>query len=98
MILATITGLPPTWNTRPVTSTLAPAGSRASRQDWAAAFSEVFAQPAGAVEARTWATALGDEYPAEHAQPVDQVRRDLAEMAATVDTMIRRVLIVAERR
>jgi ubiquinone/menaquinone biosynthesis C-methylase UbiE len=39
-----------------------------------------------------------EELAAEHGQPVDQVRHNLAEMAATVDTMTRRVLIVAERR
>jgi len=38
------------------------------------------------------------ELAAELAQPVEQVRHDLAEMAATADTMTRRVLIVAERR
>ena len=39
-----------------------------------------------------------EDLAAEHAQSVEKVRHDLAEMAATVDTMIRRVLIVAERR
>jgi hypothetical protein len=39
-----------------------------------------------------------EELAAEHGQPVGKVRHNLAEMAATVDTMTRRVLIVARRR
>jgi hypothetical protein len=39
-----------------------------------------------------------EELAAEHAQPVARVRHNLAEMAATIDSMIRRVLIVAERQ
>jgi SAM-dependent methyltransferase len=35
---------------------------------------------------------------AEQGEPVEQVRHDLAEMAAALDHIIRRVLIVAERR
>jgi ubiquinone/menaquinone biosynthesis C-methylase UbiE len=38
-----------------------------------------------------------DDIAAEADEPVEVVRADLAEMAATVDCMIRRVLIVAER-
>lgn len=48
-------------------------------------FSEVFAEPASPVSARVFAEALGDEYP------------ELAEMAATVDSMRRRILVVAQR-
>jgi hypothetical protein len=38
-----------------------------------------------------------DDIAAEADEPVEVVRADLAEMAATVDCMIRRVLVVAER-
>lgn len=37
------------------------------------------------------------ELAAESGQPVDELRRELAEMAATVDDMLRRVLVVAEK-
>lgn len=39
-----------------------------------------------------------EELAAERGLPVEQVRDDIAEMADTVDAMIRRVLVVAERR
>lgn len=39
-----------------------------------------------------------EELAAERGEPVEQVRMGLDEMAATVDHMIRRILIVAERR
>lgn len=38
-----------------------------------------------------------DELAAEQDEPVDEVRAGVEEMAATVDTMLRRVLFVAER-
>lgn len=39
-----------------------------------------------------------EDLAAEQGEPIDQVRQDLAEMAATVDHIIRRVLMVAELR
>jgi SAM-dependent methyltransferase len=54
-------------------------------RDWAASFSEVFAQPESAVEARAWATALGDEYPAEIAPYSYTSRTELARIAAEVN-------------
>lgn len=38
-----------------------------------------------------------DELAAELGEPADDVRRDLAEMAATADAMLRRILVIAER-
>jgi hypothetical protein len=54
-------------------------------RDWAASFSEVFAQPESAVEARAWATALGGEYPAEIAPYSYTSRTELARIAAEVN-------------
>jgi len=54
-------------------------------RDWVASFSEVFAQPESAVEARAWATALGDEYPAEVAPYSYTSRTELARIAAEVN-------------
>jgi SAM-dependent methyltransferase len=58
--------------------------SQPDSRDWAASFSEVFAQPASAVEARVWATALGDEYPAEVAPYSYTSRSELARIAREV--------------
>ena len=55
-----------------------------NRRDWAASFSEVYAQPESAGEARAWATALGDEYPAEVAPYSYTSRTELARIAAEV--------------
>jgi len=58
--------------------------SQPDSRDWAASFSEVFAQPASAVEARVWATVLGDEYPAEVAPYSYTSRSELARIADEV--------------
>jgi SAM-dependent methyltransferase len=50
-------------------------------RDWAASFSEVFAEPESAVEARAWAAVLGDEYPAELAPYSYTTRSELARIA-----------------
>jgi SAM-dependent methyltransferase len=55
-----------------------------SSSDWAASFSEVFAQPESAVQARIWATVLGDEYPAEVAPYSYTSRSELARIAREV--------------
>jgi SAM-dependent methyltransferase len=39
-----------------------------------------------------------EELAAEQGAPVDEVRAGVEEMGATIDTMIRRVLLVAQRR
>jgi SAM-dependent methyltransferase len=60
-----------------------PDGHPGSR-DWGASFSEVFAQPESAVQARVWATVLGDEYPAEVAPYSYTSRSELARLAREV--------------
>ncbi|HEY2519250.1 MAG TPA: class I SAM-dependent methyltransferase [Streptosporangiaceae bacterium] len=63
-----------------------PPGARASSEHWAASFTEVFAQPASAVEARVWGAVLGDEYPAEVAPYSYTSRSELARIAEQVRT------------
>jgi ubiquinone/menaquinone biosynthesis C-methylase UbiE len=53
-------------------------------RDWASLFSEEFAAPESAVEARVWRAVLGAEYPAEVAPYSFTTRSELARIAAEV--------------
>lgn len=56
----------------------------ADDRDWASVFSEEFAAPESAVQARVWAEVLGAEYPAELAPYSYTTRSELALFAAEV--------------
>ena len=58
--------------------------SEAAGRDWASVFSEEFAAPESAVQARVWAEVLGAEYPAELAPYSYTTRSELARFAAEV--------------
>ena len=54
-------------------------------RDWAAVFSQTFAAPSSAAQARVWATVFGDEYPAELAPHSYTTRTELSRIAAEVN-------------
>ena len=62
-------------------------------RDWVAAFTETFAEPESAVQARIWAEVLGDEYPAEVEPYSYTTRTELARIAAEVHLGPRQLLV-----
>ena len=58
--------------------------AEAADRDWPTVFSEVFAAPESAVQARVWTAVLGDEYPAEVAPYSFTSRTELARIAREV--------------
>jgi hypothetical protein len=69
--------------------------------DWRKAFEDTYATATSPTGERIWRHGLLDaaeELAAERGEPPAEVRAGILEMNATVETMIRRFLLVAEAR